>query len=213
MSRRRLAFLAVAAVFVLLFGGRWFALRYTEQLWFADLGQGERYRWLLLRGLAWQAATFVIAFAWYGSHTLGVYGSIGSVHLPRRLGNLSIDEAVPSRTLRAIALAMAALLAAVTTYTFSDLDQYVALARNAAPYGLSEPVLHRDAAFYLAVLPLLEILHLFTTVATLLAAMLVVGLYALTGSRDSKAIVWTANDWKGAGKPPVEAAAAAGRAR
>ena len=102
MSRRRLAFLAVAAVFVLLFGGRWFAVRYTEQLWFADLGQGERYRWLLLRGLAWQAATFVIAFAWYGAHTLGVYGSIGSVHLPRRLGNISIDEAVPSRTLRAM---------------------------------------------------------------------------------------------------------------
>ena len=182
MSRRRLAFVAVAAVFVLLFGGRWFALRYSEHLWFADLGQGERYRWLLLRALAWQAATFVIAFAWYSSHTLGVYGSIGSVHLPRRLGNLNIDEAVPSRTLRLIALAMAALLAAVTTYTFGDLDQYVALARNAAPYGLSEPVLHRDASFYLAVLPLLEILHLFATVATLLAAVLVVGLYALTGS-------------------------------
>jgi hypothetical protein len=182
MSRRRLAFVAVAAVFVLLFGGRWLALRYTEQLWFADLGQGERFRWLLLRGLAWQATTFIIAFAWYGAHTFGVYGSIGSVHLPRRLGNLDIDEAVPSRTLRAIAIAMAALLAAVTTYTFGDLDQYIALARNAAPYGLTEPVLHRDAAFYLAVLPLLEILHLFATVATLLAAVLVVGLYALTGS-------------------------------
>ena len=182
MSRRRLAFLAVAAVFVLLFGGRWFALRYTELLWFSDLGQGQRYRWLLLRSLAWQCATFVIAFAWYAAHTLGVYGSIGSVHMPRRVGNIDIDEAVPSRTLRAIALALAALLAAVTTYTFSDLDQYVALARNAAPYGLTEPVLHRDAAFYLAVLPLLEILHLFAVVATMLAAVLVVGLYALTGS-------------------------------
>ena len=182
MSRRRLAFAAVAAVFVLLFGGRWVALRYTEHLWFADLGQGDRFRWLLLRSLAWQAATFVIAFTWYGAHTLGVYASIGSVHLPRRLGNIDIDEAVPSRTLRAIALGMAALLAAVTTYTFSDLDQYIALARNAAPYGLTEPVMHRDAAFYLATLPLLEILHLFTTVATMLAAVLVVGLYALTGS-------------------------------
>jgi len=182
MSRRRLAFVAVAAVFVLLFGGRWLALRYTEFLWFTDLGQGQRYRWLLLRGIAWQAATFIVALAWYGAHTLGVYGSIGSVHLPRRLGNIDIDEAVPARTLRAIAVGVAALLAAVTTYTFADLDQYIALARNAAPYGLTEPVLHRDASFYLAVLPLLEILHLFATVATLLAAVLVVGLYALTGS-------------------------------
>ena len=40
MNRRRLAFLAVAAVFVLLFGGRWVALRYTESLWFQELGEG-----------------------------------------------------------------------------------------------------------------------------------------------------------------------------
>lgn len=39
------------------------------------------------------------------------------------------------------------------------------------------------------------------------------GLYALTGSRDNKAIVWTANDWKGAAKPPVEAAAEVRRRR
>ncbi len=182
MSRRRLALLAVAAVLLVLFGGRWIALRYTDALWFESLGQGARYRGLLLRAVAWQSATFLVALAWFAAHTLGVYASIGAVHLPRRLGNLEIDEAVPSRILRAIAVATAALLAVATAYTFSDLDQYVALARAAAPYGLSEPVLGQDAAFYLAVLPLIEVLHLLATVLVMLASLLVIGLYAITGS-------------------------------
>ena len=182
MNRRRLAFVAVVAVFVLLFGGRWAALRYTEHLWFDELGQGDRWRWLFLRGLLWQAIVFGATLIWFGAHSLGVYASIGSVHLPRRLGNLEIDEAVPRRTLRAIAIGVATLLALATTYSFADLDDYVALARNAVPYGLTEPVLHRDAAYYMAVLPLFEVLHLLAAVATLLATLLVVGLYALTGS-------------------------------
>ncbi len=182
MSRRRVALLAVAAVLVVLFGGRWLALRYTDAIWFADLGQGARYRALLLRSLGWQAAIFAAALAWFAAHTVGVYASIGAVHLPRRLGNLEIDEAVPSRILRAVALGTAALLALATAYTFGDLDQYVALARAAAPFGRTDPFLGRDAAFYLAVLPLLEVLHLLAAVLAVLAALLVIGLYAVTGS-------------------------------
>ncbi len=182
MNRRRLALLAVAAVLVLLFGGRWVALRYTDALWFESLGQAPRYRELLVRAVLWQLATFAVAFAWFAGNTLGVYASIGAVHLPRRLGNLEIDEAVPQRILRGIALAMAGLLAFATAYTFNDLHQYIALARGAAPFGVQDPVLHQDAAFYLAVLPLLEMLHLLATVLALLAALLVVALYAITGS-------------------------------
>ncbi len=167
---------------VLLFGGRWVALRYTEHAWFADLEQGARYRELMLRAFLWQATVLVAAFAWYAAHTLGLYRSIGSVHLPRRLGNLEIDEAVPARTLRNIALGIALLLAVATAYTFNDLGEYVALARAAPPLGVTENVLGQDASFYLATLPLLEILHLLATVSVLLTCLLVVGLYMLTGS-------------------------------
>ncbi|HEY2804660.1 MAG TPA: UPF0182 family protein [Gemmatimonadales bacterium] len=182
MNRRRLALLAVAAVLALLFGGRWIALRYTDALWFESLGQAPRYRALLVRAVLWQSATFFIAFAWYTGHTLGVYASIGAVHLPRRLGNLEIDEAVPQRILRGIAIAMAALLAFATAYTFNDLHELIALARGAAPWGAQDPVLHQDVAFYLAVLPLIEVLHLLASVLAVLATLLVVTLYAITGS-------------------------------
>src|SRR5689334_4979775 len=121
MTRRRWALLAVAAVLLLLFGGRWLALRYSEAVWFEDLGQGARFRGLLLASVGWQAATFLVAFAWFAAHTLGVYASIGAVHLPRRLGNLEIDEAVPGRILRGIAIGTAAVLALACAYTFSDL--------------------------------------------------------------------------------------------
>ncbi len=182
MSRRRLAVLAVAAVLVILFGGRWIALRYTEHLWFDELGQAGRHWRLVLRAAAWQAGLLLVSFAWFAGHTLGVYRSIGSVQLPRRLGDLEIAEAVPPRTLRIIALAAAALLAGAVTWAFADLDRYVALYRAAVPFGLADPVLHRDASFYLARLPLLELLHLLATVAVALAGIITVSLYAVTGS-------------------------------
>lgn len=182
MSRRRLAFAAVAAVLLLLFGGRWVALRYTEYLWFADLGHGARYQRLLLRAVVWQCAAFAAAFVWYGAHLWAVKRSIRSVLLPRRLGNLVIAEAVPPAVLRVLAVGLAAVLAGITAVTFADLDHYVALYRGARPFGLVEPVLGRDAGFYLARLPLVELLHLYAAVAAIVGFVLVVTLYAVTGS-------------------------------
>lgn len=182
MSRRRLAGLAVAIVLVILFGGRWLAVRYTEHLWYAQLGQGERYLRLLGRAVLWQAGTLAVLFLWFAAHTFAVYRSIGSVQLPRQLGNLEIAEAVPRRTLRSIALGFALLLALVTTWAFADYDHYVSLYRHSVSLGLRDPILQRDAAFYLARLPLLEVSHLMASIAVLLAAFVVVSLYALTGS-------------------------------
>jgi hypothetical protein len=182
MSRRRHAGVAIAAVLLLLFGGRWIALRYTEHAWYASLGLQDRFWALLARSVAVQLAVLLATLGWFAATTLGVYRSIGSVHLPHRLGNLEIAEAVPRPVLRGIALAIAAVLALATTYTFADLDHLVALYRHAGRFGMTEPVLGRDAAFYLAKLPLLETLHLLATLSVVLAVALAVGLYALTGS-------------------------------
>ncbi len=183
MNRRRVAGLAVAAVLILLFGGRWLALRYTEHAWYASLGQSGRFWALLLRAVAWQVVAAFAFTGWYAVHTWAVYRSIGAVHLPRRLGNLEIAEAVPPRMLRAIALGVALVLGLATTYAFTDLDEYVALYRSVNDsLGLKDPVLGRDAAFYVAGLPLLELLHLGAAAATILGTGLVVGLYLLTGN-------------------------------
>ena len=182
MSRRRLAGLAVVIVLVVLFGGRWLAVRYTEHLWYAQLGQADRHLRLLARSVGWQAGLLATLFLWFGAHMFAVYRSIGSVQLPRRLGNLEIAEAVPRRILRSIALGFALLLAIATTWAFADFGQYVSLYRHTVPLGLKEQILQRDAAFYLARLPLLEVTHMLASIAVLLAAFVVVALYGLTGS-------------------------------
>jgi uncharacterized membrane protein (UPF0182 family) len=182
MSRRRVAGYAVAAAFVVLFGGRYLAIRYTEASWFADLGLSREYWSRLLHEVGWQLAVATAATLWYAAQTFGVYRSIGAVHLPRRVGDLEIAEAVPRRTLRWIAAALAVLLGIVTAATFADVPDLVALARHATPLGIREPVLGRDASFYLATLPLLETLHLVALALVLFGCFVAGTLYALTGS-------------------------------
>ena len=182
MSRTRIAGVVVLGVLVALFGGRWLAVRYTEALWYADLGRSAQFRHLLASRLLWQGLTLLAATLWYGAQSFGVYRSIGAVHLPRRVGNLEIAEAVPRSVLRAIAAGIALLLGVVTVATFHDLSDYVALSQAATPLGLPEPILGRDAAFYLARLPLLETLLLMVAIAVVMGIVLAVGLYALTRS-------------------------------
>lgn len=182
MNRRRGAAYAVAGILMLLFGGRWAAIRFTEASWFADLGLGPVYWARLGHAVAWQGAVALAAALWYAAQTWAVYRSIGAVHLPRRVGDLEIAEAVPRRTLRWIALGTAALLGVVTAMTFSDIPDLVSLYRHAVPLDIREPILGNDASFYLARLPLLEALHLVALVLVLFGVFVAAALYALTGS-------------------------------
>ncbi len=182
MSRRRVALVGIGAALALLFGGRWVAIQYTEAAWYADLGRSAMFWSRLVHQGLWQLAVAGLAVLWYGAHLFAVYRSIGAVHLPRRVGNLEIAEAVPRRILRWIALALAVLLGVVTAATFTDLPTLVSLYRSAVPLGIREPVLGRDAAFYLARLPLLETLHLAALALVLFGGFVTAALYAMTGS-------------------------------
>jgi hypothetical protein len=182
MNRRRGAAYAVAGILVLLFGGRWAAIRFTEASWFADLGLGPVYWARFAHAVAWQAAVALVAALWYLAQTWAVYRSIGAVHLPRRVGDLEIAEAVPRRTLRWIAVGTALLLGVITAMTFADVPDLVTLYRHAVPLDIREPMLGNDASFYLARLPLLEALHLVALVMVIFGTFVAASLYALTGS-------------------------------
>jgi uncharacterized membrane protein (UPF0182 family) len=182
VNRRRLALLAAAVVLLLLFGGRWVAIRFTEHAWYDSLGEAARFRALLARSLAWQFLAAVTFTAWYAAHTFAVYRSIGSVHLPRRLGNLEIAEQVPPRILLVTAMVIALVLGLSSAWVVSDLSGHVALYRASIPLGLVEDVLGRDASFYLARLPLLELLHGTAAVSVIIATVVVLALYLLTGN-------------------------------
>jgi len=182
MNRRRGAAYAVAGILLLLFGGRWAAIRFTEASWFSDLGFGPAYWARFAHDLAWQAALALVAALWYAAQTWAVYRSIGAVHLPRRVGDLEIAEAVPRRTLRWIALGTAVLLGIITAMTFSDVPDLVTLYGHAVPLDIREPIFGNDASFYVSRLPLLEALHLVALVMVFFGVFVATGLYALTGS-------------------------------
>lgn len=182
MSRRRVAVGAVGVAVVALFGGRWAAIQYTEASWYADLGLSRLYWTRLAHDTGWALAVAAAATLWYAVQTFAVYRSIGAVHLPRRVGNLEIAEAVPRRVLRWVALGIALVLGVVTAATFTDVPALVSLYHAAVPLNVVEPVLGRDASFYLARLPLLETLHLAALLLVLFGAVVSLALYAMTGS-------------------------------
>src|SRR5207249_4496850 len=101
-SRRRWAFLLGAGLLVVvLVGGRWLALETTERAWAATIPGGGMY--LMMRDLARlvRGLFLLAAIGWATGNLLFVYRAIGSVQLPRRLGDLEIVEAVPQRLLLA----------------------------------------------------------------------------------------------------------------
>src|SRR5207247_1558989 len=99
-ARRRRAFVwAAAALVIALVGGRWLAIETAERAWAATVTGGDLY--LAARDLARlvQGIILLVSLTWGIGNLYIVYRAIGSVQLPRRLGDLEIVEAVPQRVL------------------------------------------------------------------------------------------------------------------
>ena len=99
-ARRRRAFVwAAAALVIALVGGRWLAIETAERAWAATVTGGDLY--LAARDLARlvQGIILLVSLTWGIGNLYIVYRAIGSVQLPRRLGDLEIVEAVPRRVL------------------------------------------------------------------------------------------------------------------
>src|SRR5437667_94995 len=88
-ARRRRAFVwAAAALVIALVGGRWLAIETAERAWAATVTGGDLY--LAARDLARlvQGIILLVSLTWGIGNLYIVYRAIGSVQLPRRLGDL-----------------------------------------------------------------------------------------------------------------------------
>jgi uncharacterized protein len=155
MTRRRWLLLAAAGV-AALFLGRWLAVETAERAWALGLGpavaavQGEaRALSRLVR-----IAVFVVAALWGVGNLYLVYRAIGSVQVPRRLGDLEIVEAVSHRLLLAGTILAGLVIAVILTLGTGDWWLMGALARAGVTFGVTDHVLHRDLGYYVASLPL-----------------------------------------------------------
>lgn len=180
--RHRWIYPTVGAVLVVLLGGRWLAVRTTDRLWAEALGVGEAQAAIAELRVALTLIAFIAATGWCLGNLLLVYRSIGSVHVPRRLGNLEFVEALPPRYLLGIVIGLGLALGLFLSHGAGEWWRLRALADAGAAVGLRDPILERDLGFYLFDLPWRRALHGFVTVGAGLTLAVTVVLYAAVGA-------------------------------
>ena len=181
-ARRSWLVAGAAALVVVLVGGRWLALETAERAWAASLPAGHVYVVghdvaRLVSGLI-----LLLAVAWGTGNVFFVYRAIGSVQLPRRLGDLEIVEAVPQRVLLGGTLASGLVFGFLLALGTGDWSMAARLAARPPRFGVADPLLHRDVGFYVGELPWLERLHGLVLLASVTGTILVALLYVGMGS-------------------------------
>jgi uncharacterized membrane protein (UPF0182 family) len=185
-SVKRSLQVAVVVLLPVLLLGRWLASGTAEALWAEALGVAATHG--LIHRL--QTLLFLTAFSGAAVWCLGnlyvVYRAIGSVHVPRRLGNLEILEAVPRRYLLIAAVAAGLLLAIAFSFRADGWWYVRALAGYRVSLGATDPVLGRDLGYYLYQLPWSRTVHSFVTLLSGVMLAVIGLLYAAVG-----AVRWT----------------------
>lgn len=179
---------AAVALVLLLFAGRWSVELVAERWWAATIAPSAAAfvtRWRLL-GVGLDAAAMVIAAVWFALQALLVARAIASVQVTRRLGNLQLREAVPTRLLLAGAVGSGILLGLIAGAGAHEWRSPMILSAQGVRYGLTDPLLNLDVGVYVAQLPVWDLLHRFASLLVLLGLLFCVMLYAGIGamSRD-----------------------------
>ncbi len=171
-----------ALLAIVLVTGRWLAVETAERAWAATLTGGAAY--LDARALArlTRLAIWLVATIWGTGNFYIVYRAIGSVQMPRRVGNLEIVEAVPQRLLLLLAIGSGLVFGIGLAWGTGDWWREAVLAGAAPRFGRVDPILYHDLGDYVARLPWALERQGFLMLATVTAAVLVTFLYIGMGS-------------------------------
>jgi hypothetical protein len=153
--RRRTLLALLAGAIVLLFLGRWAAGFAAERWWAAAVAPAATApltRWLLLRATL-ELGGILVAGAWCVGHLLVVVRSIGTVQIPRRVGDLEIREALPAGVLTTGAVLLGGLVGVLVGSGAGRGTGPLLLAWEGARFGVVDPVLGLDVGVYVVQLP------------------------------------------------------------
>lgn len=182
--RARRTALAVAAVVVVLFAGRWTAGFLADRWWGATISPAAS-RFLtdfnILR-LVLDGTGVLMAGAWFTGHLLLVYRALGSVEVSRRIANVEVRERLTPAMLVAGAAIAGLLLGLLAGGDLSRHWRTVALAWRGLSIGLVDPVLGNDAGVYAAQLPFWSMVYDFAHLLALSALVVVPLSYAMVGA-------------------------------
>ncbi|HZD05726.1 MAG TPA: UPF0182 family protein, partial [Longimicrobiales bacterium] len=183
LRRGRIVVGILVAAMLLLLLGRGLVGVYVDALWFGVVG----YRDVFWTRLAWvwgtrvvigvAVAAVVFLNLRYAARTLS------GIQIKRRFGNLEISEQLPRTYVLWAISAVSGLLglwfAASVGSAFGEL---VLFASRGVVWGVSEPVLGKDASFYVFALPILRSSTTFLLVLAFLVFTVCTAGYAATGS-------------------------------
>ncbi|HXM37219.1 MAG TPA: UPF0182 family protein [Gemmatimonadales bacterium] len=150
---RSLYLIGAGLLVVALVGGRWLAVETAERAWDRTFAGGAVLIEARMLARLLQALVLVFATVWTTGNLLIVYRAIGSVQMPRRLGDLEIVEAVPRRVLFGITLALGIVLGVLLSLGTGDWWRHAVLAAAPPHFGVLDETLGLDAGYYLGVLP------------------------------------------------------------
>ena len=182
IPRRSWVRAAVVLVLAILLVGRWAAVTAAERLWADALHVGATHAAIADLRLMLLATAFALAAVWSLGNLYLVYRTIGSVHVPRRLGNLEIVEAVPRRYLVYGTVGLGLVIAVLLSRDAGSWWYAYALLGSHADPVVRDPVLHRDLAYYLFRLPWEHTLQGYLATLSVVMLVVVLGLYGLVGA-------------------------------
>ncbi|HEX2461344.1 MAG TPA: UPF0182 family protein, partial [Vicinamibacterales bacterium] len=165
---------------------------YTDWLWFGEVGYPQVFLTVLRAQSLLFAITFAVAAVWLAVNLRLALASIGDLR-PVFTTREGIQLPLPGRRqLQTIASALAIVIAImVALFAASQWETWLTW-RFAVPFGQADPILGRDAGFYIFSLPFLQFVRRLAQTLILLAGLGAGLLYFVSGSLSSRfgSLVW-----------------------
>jgi uncharacterized protein len=165
---------------------------YTDWLWFGEVGYPQVFLTVLRAQSLLFVITFAVAAVWLAANLRLALASIGDLR-PVFTTREGVQLPLPGRQqLRAITSGLAIVIAImVALYASSQWETWLAW-RFAVPFGHADPILGRDAGFYIFSLPFLQFVRRLAQTLILLAGLGAGLLYFVSGSLSSRfgSLVW-----------------------
>ncbi len=181
MTLRRTLLYLLGALAAVLLGGRIIAAIYVDFQWYSTLGAATLWREKAFAMLVTRGGSALLATLFVFANLYAVRQSVVSLVLPRRVGNIEIGEEVSGGRMLAIAGVISLLLGALLTLPAGSWVSALRV-RHGTSFGESDPYFENDFGFWVNWLPLEQAMFLWSLIAVLATAAVVIFLYALTPS-------------------------------
>lgn len=178
MERRRLAIFIVLLAAALILG-RTLAVNYSDFLWFSALESPSVWRLGFKSKSLLYISLFTAGFTFSMLNLLAVRRSIIFLFLPKRVGNVRIDERVDPSQLLYIAVFISLFAAGISLTSVTEWTALL-LVLTGVEFGEIDPYLGYDISHYTAWIPFEKLLFHWSAYIFGLVSILVITLYALT---------------------------------